>query len=197
MSWWDSVEALRRFNTGANYAIAVFGVLTAVATIVSIRFSNRIDELLTVQEQSLANRLEQTESTLESTRQELEETKQRQQPRALTADQRQQLVVALGTASPKGRVEVIAVLGDGEAHAFAMALLFALQEAGWPADGVSDAIYTDAPVAVAVVVQSANQPPPHAVPLQRALRAAGIEAHGRLEVSKPPGTVELLVGRKP
>jgi|SRR5882724_6929127 len=44
-SWWDSVEAVDHFNTMMQVAIAVFGVLTGLATFLSLTAANRVSEL--------------------------------------------------------------------------------------------------------------------------------------------------------
>jgi hypothetical protein len=174
LSWWSSVEALGRFNSWLQYAIAVFGILTAVAIVLSTVATNRIDTLRSERERQLTQRLKEL------------------QPRHLTLEQETDFVQALMTG-PKGPVIVTFVLGDGEAENFAAQLKDLLARAGWPATGPEG--FTGQGHGLAIL---GNAPtlPEYGATLKAALEAIGLPVQlyrGPMEM----WPVQLLVEHKP
>lgn len=61
-SWWNSIEAVSKFNTYMQISIVVFGFLTASATYLSNKAANRISEIQAKKESETHKRLEATEA---------------------------------------------------------------------------------------------------------------------------------------
>ena len=154
-------------------------------------------------EKALKNRLLVAESSAEKAREtaaqastQAEASQRAVQPRVLTSEQKSKLTSLLA-AGQKGSADVVAVLGDGEAVAFAREFEGILKAAGWKTKGVSQAIFTGNPVGLTLVVRSTDSAPPYAGQLQRALAAIGLEAFGSIDSRYPANALRLIVGHKP
>jgi len=60
--WWNSIDAVSRFNLWTQVAIAVFGVLAAIATVLSVAGSKRLSVLQSQEADTLQARLRAAES---------------------------------------------------------------------------------------------------------------------------------------
>ena len=120
-------------------------------------------------------------------------------PRRLTDTESASLVNALRNASPKGQVEIVCVLGDGDGFAFASQIDTILKAAGWPTTGVSQAAFGPGgnPIGFGIMVRAAATAPPYAVALQSAFTAAGLRIAGAEAAGLAEGTVRLVIGNKP
>lgn len=128
-----------------------------------------------------------------------EEIRLRQLPRHLTPEQRARLVEIL-KSSPKGEVDIVCVLGDGEGFAFATELDGVLKAAGWTASGggVSQVAYSGGnPIGAGIIVHSSQTVPPYAAALQHAFELIGFPLPGAEKSDLPAGKVQLLIGNKP
>jgi hypothetical protein len=136
---------------------------------------------------------------------ELLELKERVAPRRLTAAQRTALLAALKAAAPKGRVDVVCSVGDGEARSFAIEILATLKDAGWPTLGSVSAEFVTGFGTLVVVKGPADAPagtvfpdaPRHAVSLSRAFSAAGLEIGTNAAPHLKADEVKLVVATKP
>ena len=194
-SWWDSIDAVSKFNAWTQYAIAVFGILTAVAIVASAVAGKRISVLQAAKEELLQQRLKAAEDAAEAARSGVKQFEQRQQPRFLTPAQDELFLEVLRKAPP-GTVEFNYIAADPEAEAFAKHLLSLLRIAGWTIH-VSALISPDIPVGIQLEVQSVETAPPYAAALQQALKAVGYDAPGTLAPARPKDWLSLIVGRKP
>ena len=192
-SWWNSLslETLGSLNTYAQWAMAVFGFLTAVAMVASIMASARISSIKDAQLSALKQ--EQT-----ATKEEVTAVREQQEPRALNTQQRAKVLEIL-RAEPKGTISVLgAAMGDGEALTFATELRQLLQSAGWGVEAfAANWASTWNPVGVILIVRTQEEAPAYAGTLQRAFRAADITAEEMLDAKIQVGSLRLIVGHKP
>ena len=142
------------------------------------------------------NRSKELEAAAARAERELLEVKERIKHRGLTPQQRLAFIDAL-RKGPRGPVDVLCASGDGEAEGFARELLVALRATAWPVDE-NVRIGFFAGLGVHLILEDTKQPPPFAVALQAALRAADVEAPASVNPSLMfgPGRVTLLVGGK-
>jgi len=123
--------------------------------------------------------------------------RQRQLPRKLTEDQREQLLRTLGE-DPKAPLAVVSIFGDGESYAFAKELDALFNTAGWATRGVSQETVSGIPPGLTFVTKSGDAAMlARAVHLQDTLHAMGIAAHSRALESMPQGLLMLVVGPQP
>jgi hypothetical protein len=120
----------------------------------------------------------------------------RAEPRRISADQRVRLV-ALLSQSPKGKVSISCVLGDGEGLAFAKDIDDVLKAAGWETN-FGQGVYSGGnPVGFGIVVRNAISAPPYATALQRAFFSVGIPVAGEENPQLNAGDIQIIVGNKP
>jgi hypothetical protein len=125
------------------------------------------------------------------------ETRQRQQPRKLTEDQREQLLRTLREDS-KAPLTVVSIFGDNESYAFAKQLDLLFNIAGWPTRGVSQQTVSGIPPGLTFVANSGDGAMlARAVRLQDTLHAMGIAAQSHTHESMSQGLLTLVVGPKP
>jgi hypothetical protein len=125
------------------------------------------------------------------------EIRQRQQPRKLTEDQREQLLRTL-REDPKVPLTVVSTSGDGESYAFAEELDTLFNIAGWPTRGVSQQRVGGIPPGLTFVAKSGDAAVfARAVRLQGSLHAMGIATQSRALESMQQGLLMLIVGPKP
>ena len=123
-SWWNSADAVTRFNTWMQIAIVVFGILTAAATGLTIIGANRLSALQVTETTELRRRLEATEATAVAAKQHLGQ-------RALSATQEnEQLLQLLTSSGVPARIPIICS-ESSEALIFGRQLTLLLQNAGW------------------------------------------------------------------
>jgi hypothetical protein len=116
-------------------------------------------------------------------------------PRHLTEDTQRTLVATLSAKTgPTLKVSITCVMGDVEGNKYAHELLKVLKSAGWPAEGVNQAVFTGPVEGLHIVVQSQNVPA--AARLQHALVSVGIEAPGELRTGMPPDQIDVIVGAR-
>jgi hypothetical protein len=125
------------------------------------------------------------------------ETRQRQPPRKLTEDQREQLLRTL-REDPKIPLTVVSLSGDGESYAFAEELDALFNIAGWPTRGVSQQTVSGLPPGLTFVTKSGDAAVfARVVRLQGTLHAMGIAAQSRALGSMSQGLLMLVVGPTP
>jgi outer membrane protein OmpA-like peptidoglycan-associated protein len=125
------------------------------------------------------------------------EVRQRQLPRKLSEDQREQLLRTLRD-DPKVPLTVVSTSGDGESYAFAEELDLLFNVAGWPTRGVSQQTVNGIPPGLTFVAKSGDGAVlARAVRLQGTLHAMGIAAQSRALESMPQGLLMLIVGPQP
>jgi outer membrane protein OmpA-like peptidoglycan-associated protein len=125
------------------------------------------------------------------------EARQRQLPRKLTEEQRQQLFRTL-REDPKVPLAVVSITGDGESYAFAKELDALFNTAGWATRGVSQQTASGIPPGLTFLTQSSDVPIlARAIRLQDTLHAIGIAAQSRALESMPQGLLMLVVGPQP
>jgi hypothetical protein len=124
--------------------------------------------------------------------------RERMQPRHLTSGQQAALIKLLA-GEPKGPVEIICVMGDGEGHKFAMEIDSVFKAAGWTVlgGGVSQGVFTGNPIGLWIVVRNAITTPPYSIRLQEIFSSVGLPLSGEERVDRPEGSVRILVGHKP
>jgi hypothetical protein len=112
--WWDSPDTLAQLTTWLRVAIFVFGLLTAIATGLTIKTTNRIDTLRAQERTRLAERLAEAERRAAEAERQAAEAQQRTAPRTLAPAQAQALVTALEPVRGK-QLAVVTLTNDGEA----------------------------------------------------------------------------------
>jgi hypothetical protein len=123
--------------------------------------------------------------------------KQPLQPRGVTAEQRR-LFVTFMKDKPRGRIGLLTVTGDGEAHDFALELEGMLREAGLDTEGVSQAVFPrEVPRGLLLRLRNKQTAPSHAGPVQLALEHIGFPTPGVPSAQEPANSVTLVIGRNP
>lgn len=195
-AWWDSIETVSRFNNWMQISIVVFGVLAAVASAFAILAANRISDLQDLEKTALRTELEKAKDDAASAVQAASSVAEKQKPRFLSEAAKKSLITAL-TPFRGTPVDITAVLGDGESFAFASQLKAMLEQSGWKANGVNQAVFSGHPVGLILVVRSQEKAPQAAGALQQALGQIGLEAPGDVDPNTPLDSVKLIVGHKP
>jgi OmpA family len=125
------------------------------------------------------------------------EIRQRQPPRKLTENQREQFLQTL-REDPKVPLTVVSTSGDGESYAFAKELDALFNSAGWATRGVSQEAVSGIPPGLTFVTKNNDAAMfTQAVRLQDTLHAMGFAAQSRALESMPQGLLMLVVGPKP
>lgn len=139
----------------------------------------------------------ETQLVLEKT---LEEVRERQAPRTLSADQRTNLVELLKSATLKGEIDIVCVMGDSEGFAYATEFKAILKAGKWKvSDGsISQGVFSpNNPKGILLAVHDGNTAPKYAVVLQQVFERAGLALPGVEDPGLPEGKVELRIGIKP
>lgn len=191
MSFWNSIESLRSLSASLMWSAALLAMAAAGATWLRYYVDRRVSEL-----SAQAQRLREEESGTrhELAEKELAALRLRIGPRHLK--DRSALLETL-RGGPRGAVKVLASTLDPEAKAYAEEMVAVLREAKWAVDFPERTIPVNAQPGVSVVVSASGEPPPHAGPLQHALRSTGVDVKGLADTEAQPGTVTLIVGQKP
>jgi hypothetical protein len=127
------------------------------------------------------------------------EVQEKIKPRRITPEQRDQLVMFL-SQPPRGKVDIMCVLGDGEGLAFAEEVGQVLKASGWEigSGGVSQGAFAPSnPVGFGVLVHSSQSPPPRAISLIHAFRSVGLPLGGSEKKELDADAVQIIVGNKP
>lgn len=193
-------EELSRFQQESKAAIAVAdaraveaveGTAKALAEAASVNERSEKLELEVSQQRERAAKAEK----------DLIELQQRVKRRALTSNQRAQLIESLQQSPIKGEVVVVCVLGDDDGVAFAGQIHSVLQAAGWPSKGprqLGGFSGGGNPIGLSILVHNAKDAPEHASVLRKAFDAVGIQLVGFEKPSEvDPGVVHIQVGNKP
>jgi hypothetical protein len=123
--------------------------------------------------------------------------KQSGQPRAITPEQRRQFVAFLKD-KPRGRIGLLTVKGDGEAHGFALEIEDLLKEAGFETNGVSHAMFPrEVPRGLILRLHNEQSAPAHAGSVQLALEHIGFPAPGVPSSQEPANSMTIVIGRNP
>lgn len=181
LGWWNSIESLARLNSGAQWIGIIAAGITVFCTILALVSGNRLSYLKDLKQAQAEKKIE--------------EIGQKQQPREFTAEQLQYFVNYL-KSKPFGKIEIIAVLGDGESMHFAEVIEKSLKSAGWSTTGVSQAVFSDSLSGLILVVHSQQAAPPQAATLQHAFSGIGFTAVGLVDTKVPANSVKLIVGHK-
>jgi len=184
LAWWDSLDAVYRFNTIMQVAILTFGVLTATAGIMSFFATRRIDALQAESNEKLQKRLSDAEHKLSG--------------RHLSDEDRAALVSNL-LRFAKQAVDISATTSDAEAFTFATEIATTLKDAGWQVIGPDTRLLIGLPTTqgVTLTVDDANEAPIRAVELHRAMRSLGITVHVSQTGQAASDRVSLFVGPAP
>ena len=206
LSWLNSLplETYTKLNTWAQYSLILLVTLTAMAAIATLFSSKRIKSLEAMNRSTLEQRLATSEQQLataeasaKSAQEELKDLKQfkdQQNPRTLSAEQREQFLI-LVRGIPKGHLSIQAA-ADYETKEFSYAINNLLKVAGWTTDFllmVSPGLY---PPGITFVVHSQETAPPYVKPLQDAFEAIGYSAGSGTADSIPPNSLTINIGRK-
>jgi hypothetical protein len=155
LSWWDSFEAVSRFNTAMAWTGGIFALIAGLCGLLLIASGNRKDELKAKQEEGARQQVEAREKEM---RERLDDNERRLGPRIL--DHTKFLESLKG--KPRGKVEILYQPDNSEAYAFALQIRRWLGEgangdgAGWnvsplkpiPSEGGDSRIAPDAPSAL-------------------------------------------------
>jgi hypothetical protein len=119
------------------------------------------------------------------------------QPRGISPEQRR-LFVTFMKDKPRGRIGLLTVTGDGEAHGFALEIETMLKEAGLETEGVAQAVFPrEVPRGLVLRLRNKHMAPAHAGPIQLALEQIGFPAPGVPSSQEPANSVTLVIGRNP
>jgi outer membrane protein OmpA-like peptidoglycan-associated protein len=125
------------------------------------------------------------------------EIRQRQEPRRLTEDQREQLLRTL-REDPKVPLTVVSISGDNESYAFAAELDALFDIAGWPIRRVSQQTVSGVPPGLTFVSKSGDATvSARAARLQDTFHAMGIAVQSSALESMSQGVLMLVVGPQP
>jgi hypothetical protein len=152
--WWDSVDAVARFNNWMQVSIAVFGFLTAAATALTIVASNRIGSLQSAESAQMRKQLEVTSDRLAAADQAIEATRgeaaearaeaaevaNRDIFRPLAQSLRSRVQSDLSSAHARfqdhlARIKVACEAGNSSRHQVCQELAELLRSAGFGVDG--------------------------------------------------------------
>jgi hypothetical protein len=195
-SLWDTPEGLARFFYGTQWAIAIFGILTAVAIVLSIVISRRRDDFQGQQISEAQQESTRIRDALNQSNQKLSELEKKTAPRILTEDQREKLNAFLATQ--KGYpVTLSANLGDQEGIKYAQQIKGILEKNGWKVDGPDEVVFDPPQVGTEIVITDERQTPIAALIVLRGFEKAGISVRGGANTQVPIGTVDIRVGSKP
>ena len=147
-------------------------------------------------QQALTKQLESARTDLNESRSKIGQLEKATAPRVIDAGQRKKLAEAL-LACKGGKLSIAALLGDAEAIQFAQQLDEAFKSAGWQSSGVSQVVFSGAPVGLILRVQSRDSFHPCTPLVQRALASIGYEASGEVVAGTSVQAVDLVVGKKP
>lgn len=182
-SWWLSLslETLQTVNSVALWIIGIFGVITALAVVISTMASTRIDEL---KDQNL--------STLQR---QLSDMRTHQTPRTISTTQQKQFL-KLAETIEKGHVTVAQPLNDHEASKLAESIGRMLQEAGWAVTMTVSMGISANTTGIILLFKDEASAPPFMVPLRDAFEAVGLS----VEIMRNPRgspELEIIVAHKP
>jgi hypothetical protein len=164
----------------------------------------RVDIQGESEKQSLRQSLQATLQKHAITEQALRQLREHQRARTLTSEQRQGLLCKL-QQDPKGFVNVMAIMNDGESNQFATELEQVLREAGWTTHGVGVGLWAGGtPLGVFVECPSTGAVPSHADHLLWALSESDLLVYNQIVRTDdaaipnlPDGAILLVVGQKP
>jgi len=189
-SWWNSLDAVTRFNNWMQVALAVFAVFTAVAIILNVLSANKISSLQAIEENRLKDQLEDAMEAARKQAERVQELEEKQKPRHITPEQSQTILARLSKF--QGEINIRNVVGDSEAQALSVQLYQILDGAGWKVRHEGQAAQSVS--GVRLRVGSVENPPPYTAPLVDALQAVGIDV---LVYERQGNPITLIVGNKP
>jgi len=198
-SWWDSLEAVTKFNLWMQWLTGVFTVFAAVFGILILFSGNRMGKLQAQQddaireqnkarESQLQERLSAAEGAARNQSEEiatakgkqveaeraLQEMQDRLKPRHLDEKQKVTFLDTLKTY-PAGQIQIGYTESDAETESFAMELHVLLREAKWDVS-LGGFLRPNVGKGITIGVKDAKQPPARAVGLAKALAAAGFDS---------------------
>lgn len=196
MTWWDSIDTIRSINSKLALSVAIFGGFAGILALFAWFTSERLASLQDASDKAFRGRVQNAERTAAEAQAQSLALAEIQKPRTLSDDARRHMLDSLRTV-PKGSVTVTAIMSNPEAENFASQIRDALIKAGWSVGGVNAVLMMPAPPGVLIRVVSLQSLPPHAVGIQNALKAAGIDAPGLANSKMKADDVDILVGFKP
>lgn len=133
-SWWDSLEAVAKFNLWMQWLAAILAILAGLCGVLILVSGSRIDALRAKQnsqakEQSEAREAE-LQRRLEIAENHTKELQEHQKSRTLSSEQRTKLLDLL-RSNPTGKMQVASINGDAEASDFAREIVEVLRKANW------------------------------------------------------------------
>jgi len=187
---WESAESLVHLRNWIQISVVVFAILAALSGFIGHIVGNRITKLNSEESARLKAELETTSNGTKNLIKKLE-------PRSITDEQRLRMVEILKTVS--GGPVLFQYMGeDSEAFSFAETLNNVVADASWPSGKIQSAFSVDKPVqGIVLFVRSIESPPQHALPLQQALKEAGIFANAGSSSKVDADTVKVVIGAKP
>ena len=220
-SWWNSLEAVSKFNNWMVWIAAILAILAAICGVLIIVSGNRKDELKTKQDEQIKEQTEEREAELRSrvetaetstsnvrkdltdaqqkqveAEHSLQEMQERDRPRTLNDEQRALLLKSLRKQENKGKIEIVFHSGgSGDAGDFATMFFQILKEAGWDI-GLGPVTPPTHISGLVIQVHDLNKAPAHALALQQAFKAAGISFRTEAYPVLGEEEVYLFVGSK-
>jgi hypothetical protein len=178
MSWWNSLESVSNFNWYMQLGAIVFGVVTVVTTALIWISGNRASTLQSERDAAIRSRLER-----------------KQKPRGFT-DEEYAKFVEIVSSKPRGKLIIFSLKDDKEAYLFARHINEAIAAAGYP-PGIGQHDFTDVPVGLRILVRDPQNPPAHALVLQKAFMETGYDApFGMENPPRPEDSIAIVVGIK-
>ena len=186
-TWWDSLEAVTRFNTAVQWLAAILAILAGIFGVLILVSGSRVSEL--------QNKQAEAKEVEFKSRLETAETKQ--QPRSFTAEQQELFIKTLASA-PKGVIDIEAPSDDAEAGSFANQIVKVLEAAGWKINGFARSQFPDGanPKGISIGIMAEEQRP-QADALTKAFESVGMPVKSSFSQNSPAPPLVIVIGSKP
>jgi len=171
-SWWDSLEAVSRFNTRLQWVGAGLTILAAMSGVMIIVVGTRMETL----------------------------KDRRTADRRLTPEQRAGIKQALEANPVKGRMVIVSMDGNAESYRYAADFVEVLEDAGWTSRVRPILRLSEGPPPTGVILAMENPQaiPEYVNPLFKAIKNAGVPVEAqtvnRLVENEP---ITLVIAFKP
>jgi hypothetical protein len=185
-SWWNSIDTVSVLSTGAQWVVAVAGIAALVFGLRASALKDRAD---------VAERA-RVAADLQQARSRADESLAQQQPRRITAQQRELFLLA-ATDKPKGPKTLIPLMGNVESERLAKQLAALIVEAGYTVEMSGMLPMDNTPTGVGLTVKRGENYPPHTDGLQAAFNRAGIPVGRGFNGLQNDNILGLVVGSKP
>lgn len=186
MSLWNSLESVQRLTNWTALAAAVGGFVAGVSGVITVVASIRAGALSQAEQVKTDKRIAIAENALAVVR----------EPRRLTPKQRESLVAELKKIGPH-EISANAPNRDNESMDFTNDIRDAFSEAGWVLPEQNQIIIQGYGLTGQwLAIRSIEDAPTFAGDVQAAFAAAGIPMDAGHFDNIPPGTMQILIGRK-